>query len=165
MLFKYKDKTYPDYTKSGPGSRFIAEFAKEYCSGKGLNIGYGSGAGKIFDNDCMFLDIKDGVDCNRIDFIDDLSLDFIFSSHTLEHLEDWQISLENWISKLKPGGRLFLYLPHYSMEYWRPENNKKHKHILYPEDLDHFLRSRMSEVFVTGVDLYWSFCCVAFKRG
>jgi len=162
VFFEYKGISYPEYLKEGPGSRFITEFAKEFCKGKGINIGYGSD--KVFDN-CILFDIKDGYDCNSIPYIDDMSLDFVFSSHTLEHMNDWQYSLNDWHKKLKKDGCLFLYLPHYTMEYWKPENNKKHKHILFPEDIKHFLSNtlEMKNVIVTGVDLYWSYCAVGFK--
>ena len=60
-------------------------------------------------------------------------LDYIFSSHCLEHVDDWVGALDYWASRLKPGGVIFLYLPHYSQEYWRPWNNRKHKNILNSE--------------------------------
>lgn len=165
MFFKYRDQTYPDYIKIGPGSRYIENFAKEFCKGHGLNIGYGTESGKIFLSDCEYKDIKNGQDCSTCSFIPDNSLNFIFSSHTLEHLDDWKYSLKNWLLKIKNGGCLFLYLPHYTMEYWRPENNTKHKHIIFQEDIEHFMRKDLSmkNIFITGKDLYWSYCVVGFK--
>lgn len=165
MFFEYKDRFYPEYIKQGPGSRFIEAFAKEYCKGNGVNIGYGSDAGKIFPSEtCRFLDIKDGYNCNCLDDIDENSLDYVFSSHSLEHMNDWHQSLENWISKIKVGGCIFLYLPHYSMEYWRPENNKKHKSIIFQEDVENVLRRLcFSHIFSSGADLYYSYCVVGIK--
>lgn len=164
MLFRYKDKIYPEYLKNGPGSRFISEFAKKYCKGRGINIGYGSEDGKIFQDNCLFLDILNGQDCNTLS-LEDKSLDFVFSSHTLEHLNDWKFSLSNWTEKLKTNGVLFLYLPHPDMEYWRPENNKKHKFIIVPDDIfSFFAKLGFDPIFITGRDLYWSFCCVGFKK-
>ena len=50
----------------------------------------------------------------------DSSLDYVFSSHTLEHLEDWEQALDEWSRKLRPGGHLFLYLPHPGCAIWHP---------------------------------------------
>lgn len=70
-----------------------------------------------------------------------------------------------YCSKLKIGGCLFLYLPRFSMEYWRPDNNKKHKTIVFPDDMNDFLRYslRFSHLIVTGMYLYCSFCVVGIK--
>ncbi len=38
--------------------------------------------------------------------------DFVFSSHTLEHIENWQSALKEWWRLVKHGGHLILYLPH-----------------------------------------------------
>jgi len=67
-----------------------------------------------------------GVDCDFIpgttniawDLNEDLwiiapnSMDFVFSSHLLEHLENPEKRLKDWWSKIAPGGYLCLYLPH-----------------------------------------------------
>lgn len=162
MIYSYRDKQYPTYLKNGHASRFISEFAKEFCVGTGINIGYGDKEGKIFEKNCTFLDIKTGQNCNYLD-IDDNSLDYIFSSHTLEHLDDWKKSIVNWISKLKIDGVLFLYLPHPDMEYWRKENCTKHKYTLFPDDIQNFCKKDLNPLFATGRDLYWSYSVVGFK--
>jgi SAM-dependent methyltransferase len=46
------------------------------------------------------------------------SLDFVFSSHCLEHNQNWREILQEWVSKLKPGGVAFLYLPHPDCAIW-----------------------------------------------
>lgn len=40
------------------------------------------------------------------------SLDFVYSSHLLEHMEDPAAALKEWYRLVKPGGYLILYLPH-----------------------------------------------------
>ena len=40
-----------------------------------------------------------------------LNYDFIYSSHTLEHMENVEIALSNWIRLLRKGGNLILYIP------------------------------------------------------
>jgi hypothetical protein len=72
--------------------------------------------------------------------------------------------LEYWKSKLKSGGVLFLYLPHYDQEYWRPWHNTKHKSIFLPM----FLRDYMSDngyknIFVSEKDLNSAFIAVGEK--
>jgi len=49
-------------------------------------------------------------------------LEYVFSSHVLEHILEWQLTLEYWVSLLKTGGVLFLYLPHVSIPNWHPDN-------------------------------------------
>lgn len=53
------------------------------------------------------------AEADDLDFIADESLDFIFSSHLLEHIEPERVPsiLECWGKKLKTGGNLILYLP------------------------------------------------------
>lgn len=40
------------------------------------------------------------------------SVDCVFSSHLLEHIENWKAALREWWRLVKPGGYLCLYLPH-----------------------------------------------------
>ena len=40
------------------------------------------------------------------------SIDLVFSSHVLEHVEDWKAVLKEWWRVVKVGGHLALYLPH-----------------------------------------------------
>ena len=40
------------------------------------------------------------------------SMDFVYSSHLLEHMEDPAAALKEWYRLVKPGGYLILYLPH-----------------------------------------------------
>ena len=65
----------------------------------------------------------------------DEKYDYIFSSHCLEHLVDPISALEHWKSRLKQCGVLFLYLPHPDMEYWLPQNCRKHLHAWQPEEM------------------------------
>jgi len=86
------------------------------------------------------------------------NLDYIVSSHCLEHLENWVDVLDYWYSKLKIGGILFLYLPDYSQLYWRPWNNRKHKTIFSSNIIyDYMISKRYKNIFKSGIDLNNSF--------
>lgn len=65
------------------------------------------------------------------------SMDFVFSSHLLEHIEDPAKALAEWWRVLKIGGHLCLYLPHKDFypnigEYGA---NPDHKHDFMPDDI------------------------------
>ena len=46
-----------------------------------------------------------------IDEIDDLSVDYLYSLNVLEHIQDDLGALQQWQLKIKPGGRMLLYVP------------------------------------------------------
>jgi SAM-dependent methyltransferase len=50
--------------------------------------------------------------CEKLDLFADKSMDFVFSSHLLEHIEAFEDALREWWRVIKPGGPLVLYLPH-----------------------------------------------------
>lgn len=51
------------------------------------------------------------ADGAALPFLDE-SLDFVISSHVLEHLPDTIGALKEWYRVVKPGGYLFMILPH-----------------------------------------------------
>lgn len=161
MVLHYKGKSYPSFQKEGFASKFIFPFAKEFCKGKGYDIGFNRPEWK--------LEGAIGIDSNLPDEYDaynlpDDEVDYIFSSHCLEHLPDWVGVLNYWTSKIKNGGTLFLYLPDYSQEYWRPWNNRKHVNILNPDIIKDYLKDKGYEyIFTSGVDLNNSFTVVGIK--
>ena len=135
--------------------------AEEYCRGKGVDIG-GSrwplkGARLIEDRG-----LENGYSIKE----KDKSLDFVFSSHTLEHLERWQDGLKEWRRVLKDGGILFLYLPHPSCEMWDKEVLNQHKWTPSPRVVSKFLKEelKMKIVEISFLpDGYLSFVVVAKK--
>lgn len=65
------------------------------------------------------------------------SMDFVFSSHLLEHLKDTEKTLKEWWRVLKVGGNLVLYLPHpdFYPKRGEPGSNPEHIHDFLPKDI------------------------------
>lgn len=157
ILYEYKGRTYPEYLKHGNVMQFIEPTARYFCKGNGLDVGASnwplSGAHPV--------DIKDGVDASNLP---DGEWDYIFSSHCLEHLVNPIAVLEHWKTRLVKGGTLFLYLPHPNMEYWRPQNCRKHLHLFWPDDVVEMLKTLgFVDIISSGQDMAWSFCVVGFN--
>ena len=76
-------------------------------------------------------------DVRRPDLFEPGSLDYVYSSHCLEHLDDVRGVLATWISWIKPGGVLVLYVPHPAL-YTEP--NAEHMYPGWtPEELAELL--------------------------
>jgi SAM-dependent methyltransferase len=158
----FKEGQYPAFQTNGNAARFIMPFAKEVLRGEGLDIGGGNEQWKFPGARLIDLSVDDEYHANNLP---DHQYDYIFSSHCLEHLPDWVGVLDYWSTRIRPGGVMFLYLPHYSQEYWRPWNNRKHVNILLPQFIrDYFEARGWEKIFVSEVDLYNSFAAMGVKR-
>lgn len=156
-VFEYRGSLYPDYIRNGNACQFIAPTALQFCKGHGLDVG----AGRWPLPGAQPIDVAHGGDAMAIP---DGQWDFVFSSHCLEHLPNPVAALEHWKSRIKPGGVLFLYLPHPAMRYWRPQFCRKHLHVFHPEDVADMLRDLGFVNVLHGErDLAWSFAVVGFK--
>jgi predicted SAM-dependent methyltransferase len=156
----YKNKTYPKFQSEGNAAQFAIPYAKHFCKGKGVDVGCNR-------EEWMFpgaLAVDPVINSyNALNFPYD-NLDYVFSSHCLEHLHNWVDVLDYWTSKLRSGGVLFLYLPDYSQEYWRPWNNRKHLNIFTSEIVLDYLEDRgYKNTFASGVDLNNAFMVVGEK--
>jgi len=159
-IIRYNKVSYPRFQSEGNAAQFAIPYAKHFCKGRGVDIGCGR-------KEWAFPDALP-VDDRLPDNYDAMNLpgtfDYIFSSHCLEHLPHCYRALDYWHSCLRIGGVMFLYLPDYSQEYWRPWNNRKHSHVLTPEIIrDWMLAHGYRNVFVSGVDLNNSFMAVGEK--
>ncbi len=120
----------------------------QYTRGQGLDLG--CGAHKAFPHFTGVDNLKDVelfgaqmrpdkvVDsCERLDGFEDASQDFVFSSHLLEHIDDYAGALKEWWRVIKTGGYLALYLPHklYYPNVGQPGANPDHKHDFMPADI------------------------------
>lgn len=77
------------------------------------------------------------ADCTDLSLFADRSLDFVYSSHLLEHLDDPRGALLEWWRVIKVDGHLVLYLPHRELypQIGEPGANPDHKSDFHPEDI------------------------------
>ena len=120
-----------------------------YTRGRGLDIGCGNS--KPFPH---FIGIDSNFDAitgngpeatarnltgdgTTLPLFADESMDFVFSSHFLEHVEDYEKVLAEWWRVIKPHGYLILYLPHkdFFPNIGTPGSNPDHKHDFLPSDI------------------------------
>lgn len=160
LTFEYQGGTFPDYLRRGNACQFIAPTALKFCQGRGFDVG----CGKWPLPGAIPVDISNGVDAYHLPEGD--GLDYVFSSHCLEHLDDPVRAIEGWRDRLRDGGVLFLYLPHPDMRYWRPQHCRKHLHLFHPKDTAEMLSDLGFRNVMHGErDLAWSFAVVGFKNG
>lgn len=98
----------PGETSKAKERRLKENFFNNYCTGKGLDIGYG---GDLICDNAIGFDFEHG-DAQYLSNVLDNQFDFVYSSHTIEHLNDPAIGIRNWYRVLKTGGYLIIYLPH-----------------------------------------------------
>ena len=133
-------------TSRGHESAKIAHLVVNYAQGKGLDIGCGTmkcwpdmiGVDSLKDYGGQRPQAVDVVsNGEKLDLFGYKTLDYIFSSHFLEHVVDYKACLKEWWSKLKVGGNLILYLPHAELypKIGEPGGNPDHKHDYLPEDI------------------------------
>lgn len=159
-VIDYKGKIYPEFQTQGYASQFAIPYAKHFCNGEGVDVGCNREEWKYPGAYAVDPAIND---YNATNFPYE-NLDYIFSSHCLEHLYDWVSVLDYWTSKLKSGGTLFLYLPDYSQEYWKPWNNRKHLNIFTPQIISDYMNDcGYKNVFASGVDLNNAFMVAGEK--
>lgn len=176
-LVNYKGKSYPAFQSEGNAAQFARPFAEKFCRGQGYDIGCNRIEWAFPGSIPIDLNFDDPWDAYNLPTD---NVNYIHSSHCLEHLPDWVKALDYWTSKLKTstqmfnadgtitmedGGILFLYLPHYDQEYWRPWNNRKHLHAFTPEMIVDYMKDRgYINIFASGKDLMDSFMVVGQKQ-
>lgn len=83
-------------------------------------------------------------DARKLPF-NDLSLDFVYSSHLLEDFADWAPILQEWVRPIKPGGHLIILVP--DKELWQKAlgngqpPNDAHRHESYAGELTTYAES------------------------
>ena len=118
-----------------------------YTRGKGLDVGCGPvkafphfiGVDNGSHNRQFGIDSNENlhIDCTEMPILANQSMDFVFSSHLLEHIDDHVSALKEWWRLIKTGGYLCLYLPHkdFYPNIGQPGCNPDHKHDFLPQDI------------------------------
>lgn len=161
---------YLAHEAEGNAARWIMPLAEYYCKGVGIDIGFSNREWQMPDSFGIEPDEIPGHDAMNIpdgyqtSFTANKHWDYIFSSHCLEHVkENWYNVLDYWLTKIRVGGIMFLYLPHASQNYWQPRNNRKHIHSFSGHEIGDYLKSLGHQVFVSGVDANHSFTVICQK--
>lgn len=118
-----------------------------YTRGHGIDLGCGPkkafphfiGVDNCVDTKLFGIPIEPDVkieDCCDLPFETE-ALDFVFSSHLLEHVQDTAAALTEWWRTIKVGGHLVLYLPHADLypNIGEPGANPDHRHDFRPVDI------------------------------
>lgn len=127
----------------------IAHLVIPYTRGKGVDLGVGLkkvwphviGVDNLFDYNGVRPEPVDIVsDCDKLPLFGDASMDFVYSSHLLEHFKEDAVPdvLAEWSRILKPGGYLILYVPSANLYPCVGESgaNPDHKWNIYPGDIE-----------------------------
>lgn len=114
-----------------------SRFVTRYFVGDGIDIG--SGDDSLAKHAHLFplirnlrsWDISNGDgDAQLMEGIEPAVFDFVYSSHTLEHLQNPSKALQRWLYILKPHGHLILVVPDedlYEQGQWPSVFNHDHK--------------------------------------
>ncbi|MBL8700845.1 MAG: class I SAM-dependent methyltransferase [Alphaproteobacteria bacterium] len=114
---------------------FDGAFHQRYFVGNGIDIGGGPDPLSQYVGVFPLMravrvwDMADG-DAQDMAGVADESVDFVHSSHCLEHLRDVEVALGNWLRILKPGGHLIVTVPDeelYELGRWPSRFNGDHR--------------------------------------
>lgn len=118
---------------NGHGIDRILPLALKMCKGRGIDIGGGNSGhnkvSKIPGAEIVDIAIPGSGTSANLSRFEDGSLDFVFSSHALEHTIEVERSVNEAFRVLKPGGTYFLYLPHESHKEWNPLINPEVRRV------------------------------------
>jgi SAM-dependent methyltransferase len=158
---EFAGQKYPAFQGKGFAAEFAFPFAQKVCHGKGYDIGCNRKEWS-FPGSIPIDPAIPGCEWDAFK-LPETGVDYIFSSHCLEHLPDWVGALDQWSITLRDGGVLFLYLPDYRVQqYWRPWNNRKHLHAFTPQLIKDYLTDRnYRKIYVSESDLNGSFMVFA----
>ena len=102
----FEENKYPSFQALGNASQFSIPYAKYYCKGVGYDIGFCKEEWKFPGAIGVDLSLDNGY---HADNLPDEQVDYIYSSHCLEHVDNWVNTLELWVSKLKKK-RYFVFI-------------------------------------------------------
>lgn len=108
-------------------NKFLFELILQQADKSSLVVDFGAGDGSFSLSVaaagarliCVETDpvLSSGLSANglevvsSLDALDDCSVDYIYTLNVLEHIEDDDAIIKLWMQKLRPGGRLLVYVP------------------------------------------------------
>ena len=101
-------------TEKSHDRRIKSGFYDEFMFGNGLDIGY---RGSLKDAEPVLFSAigietdYPGYDGKTLPFSDE-TYDYVFSSHCLEHIENYSQAINEWFRVIKVGGHLVITVPH-----------------------------------------------------
>ena len=120
------------------------DMLRELCRGIGFDIG--CGPRKIAEN-CIGIDHEASVEPDYVADMaqlpcDDESMDFIVSSHCLEHAPDVVKVLREWYRVLRKGASIGVIVPHgeYAIAATLGDASGTHRQLFTPDTLEIFLQ-------------------------
>ena len=167
MTIEFNGKKYLKLQSEGFAAQYAFPFADKILSGEGYDVGCNRkewAYPKAIPIDPLITPEYHAMN------LPPLQVDYIFSSHCAEHIVGrFQDAIEYWLTKIKDGGIIFLYLPNCDYQKYWAWGNKKHIHYLSPSIMRDYLEHlekviTLKEWFVTdGYDLNGSFYVVIKK--
>lgn len=116
-------------------------FFSKFCQGSGVDVGYSAGNA----NNDKITSEAEGIDFHSPNYdglhlpFEDGSLDYVYSSHVLEHIWNPTVFIREWYKKVKAGGHLIIVVPHQFLYEKRKEPpsrfNPDHKRFYTPSKL------------------------------
>lgn len=167
-LIKFMDKNYPEFLAEGNHAQYILPIAKQILKNKNIGVDVGCKKPEWSYPGAILADIElDNNPWHALNLPRAGELEYIFSSHCLEHIENWEETLYYWYDSLAKDGIMFIYLPHVDNEYWdtRFMTTRRHVNNFYPAQIKYFLEYnlKMKNVFASERDAAYSFCVFGEK--
>ncbi len=118
-------------------------FFTKYMSGEGLDVGFDGYEDLILPilPNAIGVGLNyPGYDGRNLPFSSN-SKDYVYASHTLEHIVDCESAIEEWLRVVKPDGYVIIVVPHrdlYEKNFYLPSHwNSDHKRFYTSESLLH----------------------------
>lgn len=128
-------------TRKSWQDKWCSGFFTHYMGGSGLDVG---GTGYLENihavlPDAVIVDLDyPGYDGRTLPF-EDGSLDYVYSSHCLEHIEEYKNAIQDWYRVTKKGGHIIIVVPNrflYEKKDSLPSRwNADHKRFYTPASL------------------------------
>jgi SAM-dependent methyltransferase len=161
-------------------NEYLLRLLRTHAPARGRTLDFGAGAGTFaaplknsgFDVTCVEPDAALGVALSslglavvsRIDDVAADSLDFVYSLNVLEHIQDDVGALAALHARLRPGGRLLVYVPAFPLLFTSMDAKVGHLRRYRRGDLQRTVRSAGFEIeSCRYADFLGFFATLAFK--